>query len=126
MKQIFCLIIAAVASATTVSAQAIPPVSISHVSLLPLSMTLCGLLNNMHSLRKHQKVSDIRNWVSALFSFRIIAHVKNQNKPLVALVLVNDTPWLYLLYSKLSLRRTAFQAVRELMLHVYLSVRRWK
>lgn len=103
MKHILCLIIAGVASATAVSAQSSPAMHILRLSLLPLSMTLCGLLNNMHSLRKQSKVSDIREWVSTLFSFRIIAHVKNQNKPLVALVLVNDTPQLYLLYSKLSL-----------------------
>ena len=73
MNQRFGLIIAALASAAMVSAQTPSyqgALVISRVSL-PLT-TPCCLLNNMHSLRKQRKVSDIPEWVSTL-SFQIIA-----------------------------------------------------
>ncbi len=75
MKQTLSLIIAALASAATVSAQTPSyqgALVISRVSP-PLSMTPRGLLNDMHSHRKQRKVSDIPKWVSTLSPF--IQHI---------------------------------------------------
>ena len=74
MKQKFGLIIGVLASAATVSAQ-FNDFKFHRVSLPPLAMTPCGLLNNTHSSRPQEKVYDIPG-VSAL-SFQIIAHVKS-------------------------------------------------
>ena len=74
MKQKFGLIIGVLASAATVSADFFN-LKFYRVSLPPLSMTPCGLLNNTHSFLSPGKVYDIPQ-VSAL-SFQIIAHVKS-------------------------------------------------
>ena len=114
MKQKFSLIIAALASVATVSADFVD-IAIFRVSFPLLSMTPCGLLNNMHSSCEPRKVSDILG-VSTL-SFQIIAHGKNKDKPLETPVLVIYTtqfhlPYCDLLYCDLSLRRRAFRLVR--------------
>lgn len=71
MKQTISLIIAALASAATVSAQTPSyqgALVISRVSP-PLSITPRGLLKDMHSLRKQRKVPDIPKRVSTLSPF---------------------------------------------------------
>ena len=93
MKQSFGLIIAALASAATASAQTPSyqgALVISRMSLPSLSRAPCSLLKIMHSLRKQRKVSDIPKWVSTI-SVRIIATSvtrKNKNKSLVVILLV--------------------------------------
>ena len=84
MKHIFGLTIATLARAATVSDQ-----STSHknalffrVSLPPISMIPCGLLNNTHSHWRHKdQVYNSSGWVSTL-SFQIIPnnHTRNKNK----------------------------------------------